>query len=209
MEANHFLSRQPLVSEILESSYSRLRKLEAWGVTYPKLGEGYLRLPSRGFEHVKMMVMPRFGDRVGGAAVVDALRRQALRGVRRFPRVLITDLLQSHGRIAGAFGLDRTRAEPVVFSARAVLLATADCSFRGHYVCTDSTTGDGYRLAYDQGVRLSNMEFLSTHTGSPHFGFEGTGVALRWGGRLLDARGEEFMARYQPRGAEPHRDPRA
>ena len=79
-----------------------------------------------------------------------------------------------------------------------MLLATADCSFRGNYVCTDGTTGDGFRLAYDQGVRLSNMEFLCTNTGSPRFGFEGTGVALKWGGRLLNARGETFMESYHP-----------
>ena len=79
----------------------------------------------------------------------------------------VTDLLQREGRIAGAIGLDRTTAEPIAWRARAVLLATADCSFRGNYVCTDATTGDGFRLAYDQGVRLSNMEFLCTNTGSP------------------------------------------
>jgi succinate dehydrogenase/fumarate reductase flavoprotein subunit len=144
-----------------------------------------------------MMVVPRFRDRVGGSAVVDALRRRAVRaGISQHPRIFVTDLLQRQGRIAGAVGLDRTTAEPIAFAARAVLLAAADCSFRGNYVCTDATTGDGFRLAYDQGVRLSNMEFLCTNTGSPRFGFEGTGVALRWGGRLLDARGETFMESY-------------
>ena len=38
------------------------------------------------------------------------------------------------------------------------------------------------------------MEFLCTNTGAPHFGFEGTGVALRWGGRLLNARGMVDLA---------------
>ncbi len=196
--ANGFLSRQPLVSEILASSGARLRRLESWGVAYARAGDGYLRLPSRGFRHVKMMVMPRFRDRVGGAAVADARYRRARPGTRVFPRVLVTDLLQRDGRVAGAVGLDRTTAEPIAFSARAVILATADCGFRGNYVCTDATTGDGFRLAYEQGARLSNMEFLCTNTGSPHFGFEGTGVALKWGGRLVNARGEAFMSRYHP-----------
>jgi succinate dehydrogenase/fumarate reductase flavoprotein subunit len=198
VEANGFLSRQPLVAEILETSYERLCKLEEWGVSYPKPEGAYFRIPSRGFKHVMMMVAPRFRDRVGGAAVIDALRRKANPGTARYPRVLITDLLQRDGRIAGAVGLDRSTAEPVAFGARAVLLATADCSFRGNYVCTDPTTGDGFRLAYDQGVRLSNMEFLCTNTGSPRFGFEGTGVALKWGGRLLNAGGNPFMERYHP-----------
>ena len=38
VEANGFLSRQPVVAEILETSYDRLRKLEEWGVSYPKGG---------------------------------------------------------------------------------------------------------------------------------------------------------------------------
>lgn len=201
VEANGFLSRQPLVREILETSYHRLRKLEEWGVSYPKTGEGdrYARIPSRGFGHVKMMVVPRFRDRIGGSAVIDALRRRAIRaGITQRSRVLVTDLLRAEGRVAGAIGLDRTTAEPIAFAAPAVLLATADCSFQGNYVCTDGTTGDGFRLAYDQGVRLSNMEFLCTNTGSPSFGFEGTGVALKWGGRLLNARGETFMENYHP-----------
>ena len=200
VEANGFLSRQPLVEEILKTSGARLRKLEEWGVRYPQSAEGgYLRIPSRGFRHAKMMVMPRYRDRVGGSAVVDAVRRRAIRGgVSRHPRLLISDLLQRDGRVVGALALDRTTAEPRLFAARAVLLATADCSFRGNYVCTDGTTGDGFQLAYDQGVRLSNMEFLCTNTGSPRFGFEGTGVALKWGGRLLNAQHESFMENYHP-----------
>ncbi len=200
VEANGFLSRQPLVEEILKTSGERLRKLEDWGVSYPRNPTGdYLRIPSRGFRHAKMMVMPQYRGRVGGSAVADALRRRAIRGgIGRHPRMLVTDLLQREGRVVGALALDRSTAQPTLFTARAVLLATADCSFRGNYVCTDSTTGDGYRLAYDQGVRLSNMEFLCTNTGSPRFGFEGTGVALKWGGRLLNARRESFMERYHP-----------
>jgi succinate dehydrogenase/fumarate reductase flavoprotein subunit len=212
VEANGFLSRQLLVAEILETSYQRLRKLEEWGVAYPAPGGAYVRIPSRGLAHVKMMVMPRFRDRTGGSAVIDALRRRAIRaGIAQHPRVLVTDLLRHDGRIAGAVGLDRTTAEPIAFAARAVLLATADCSFRGNYVCTDATSGDGFRLAYEQGVRLSNMEFLCTNTGSPRFGFEGTGVALKWGGRLLNARGETFMERYHPdaNAAEIHELTRA
>jgi succinate dehydrogenase/fumarate reductase flavoprotein subunit len=144
-----------------------------------------------------MMVRPRFGDRFGGSAVIEAVHRQASReGIAERPRVMITDLLRRDGRIAGALGLERSTGRPIACAARAVLLATADCSFRGNYVCTDATTGDGFRLAYDQGLRLSNMEFLVTNTGSPHFGFEGTGVALRWGGRILNARGESFMQDY-------------
>jgi succinate dehydrogenase/fumarate reductase flavoprotein subunit len=146
-----------------------------------------------------MMVLPRRGKNVGGAAVVTALMSQIRRlGIESHPRILITDLLQADGRVAGAIGVDRSSAEVHAFHAGAVVLATADCSFRGSYACTEATTGDGFRLAYEAGVRLSNLEFLCTNTGSPRFGFEGTGVALRWGGKILNAGGEAFMGRYHP-----------
>jgi len=161
-EAQGFLCHQDMVADMLETSHARLRKLEQWGVLYQRDGEGkgYFRLPSRGLPHVKMLVRPHFGDKIGGSAVVDALRRQAIRSrIRQVPRVLITDLLQRDGRIAGALGVDRSSGVLRTFRARAVVLATADCSFRGHYVCTDATTGDAFRLAYDvvvEGVSLLN-----------------------------------------------------
>jgi succinate dehydrogenase/fumarate reductase flavoprotein subunit len=67
VEANGFLSHQPLVAEILETSYDRLRRLEEWGVSYPRTptDDSYVRIPSRGLEHAMMMVIPRFRDRVG------------------------------------------------------------------------------------------------------------------------------------------------
>ncbi|MCP5045084.1 MAG: FAD-binding protein [bacterium] len=92
----------------------RLRKLQEWGVRYPQSADGeYLRIASRGFRHVKMMVMPRYGETVGGLAVIDALRRRAFRwGIERHPRMLVTDLLQRDGRVAGALALDRSTVKP-------------------------------------------------------------------------------------------------
>jgi len=113
-EAQGFLSRQDMVADMLTTSYSRLQRLEGWGVEYqrdPGKG-GYLRLPSRGFRQVKMMVLPRRGKNVGGAAVVAALMRQIRRlGIESHPRILVTDLLRSNGRVAGALGLDRSSGE--------------------------------------------------------------------------------------------------
>lgn len=203
VEAQDFLSRQDIVADMLATSHARLRRLEALGVRYEAnaFGEGYLRLPSRGFQRVLMMVLPRFGRRVGGAAVVTALRQEAARlRVGRHARTLVTDLLVHGGRAAGAVGIDRETGARTIFRARAVVLAAGDCSFRGNYVGTDAATGDAFRLAYDAGVRLGNMEFLCVNTGSPHYGFEGTGVIMRFGGRLLNARGEAFMARHHPDG---------
>ncbi len=62
---------------------------------------------------------------------------------------MITDLLVSGGRAAGAVGIDRLTGAASVFRAKAVVLAAGDCSFRGNYVGTDAATGDAFCLAYD------------------------------------------------------------
>ena len=203
VRAQGYLCHQDMVVDMLATSDRRLRRLESWGVQYqrlPVIGR-YLRLPSRGFEHLRMLVRPLLEQRVGGAAVVAALRRQVLRRrVQRRSRLLITRLLSHDHRIAGAVGIDRSSGAVEVISARAVVLAAGDCSFRGNYIGTDHATGDAFRLAYDAGVRLSNMEFLAVNTGSPFYGFEGTGIILRKGGRLVNAAQEPFMASYHRDG---------
>ena len=200
-EAHGYLCRQDIVADIIDTSYARLRRLNSWGLDYRRmpLTGRYYTLPSRGLHHARMLVGPRWKGRTGGSALVGALLEQVRsRGVDLFPKVLVTDLVQKDGRACGAVGVNRLTGEAVVFSARAVVLAVADCSFRGNYACVDQVTGDGFRLAYDAGARLNNMEFLAVNTGSPAFGFEGTGVGARWGGRFLNRDFEPFMRRYAP-----------
>lgn len=201
-EAQGHLSRQDLVTDMLATSHRRLALLEDWGVRYQQSGDGYMRLPSRGLRHLQMLVRPQYRGRVGGSAVTTALREQVVR--RRctlLPRLLVTELLlDDDGCVAGAAAVSRDDAQPIVVRAQAVVLAAGDCSFRGNYACTGSATGDAFTLALDAGARLSNMEFLCTNTGPPDFGFEGTGIATRFGGRFLNADGDTFMHRYHPEG---------
>jgi len=198
--ANGGLCRRDLVTAALGESASRLRALEGWGVSYAGTPGSYVRLPSRGLDGVRMLVRPVWRRRVGGSAVVGALREQVVRRrVRLMSRHLVTEILRDDGgNVAGVVALDRTTAAPVAVSARAVVLAAADCSFRGNYACTDAVTGDAFRLAFDAGATLTNMEFLCTNTGPAAFGFEGTGVATRAGGRFVDAEGRAFMWAYDP-----------
>ncbi|RJP27135.1 MAG: FAD-binding protein [Actinobacteria bacterium] len=203
IRAQGYLSRQDMLEEIIGTSHSRLRSLEAWGVEYQRnpLTRSYLTLPSRGLDHVRMMVLPRWRDRTGGTAVVSALLAQVRkRGIARYGKIIIAGLLCGGGRVCGAVGIDRLTGKPVTFRARAVILAAADCSFRGHYACVEGVTGDAFKLAYDAGVRLSNMEFLAVNTGPPRYGFEGTGIAARCGARFLDGSGKAFMRAHHAGG---------
>lgn len=203
VSAQGYLCRQDIVSDIIASSNSRLEILKAWGVQYRKepLSGRYLTLPARGLEHTRMLVAPRWKCRIGGSALVGAMLAQVrARGVVPFPKVMITSLLVDNGRACGAVGVDRVTGEVASFRSRAVVLAAADCSFRGNYACVDQVTGDAFRLAFDAGVRLNNLEFLCVNTGSALYGFEGTGVAARLGGRFLDRERRRFMKDYRREG---------
>lgn len=201
-ETQSWLCHQDMVEEMLATSYRRLRQLEEWGVAYARAGaEDYVRLPSRGFEKLQMLVLPTYRNRTGGRAVTTVLREQVVRSrCRLLPRLFVTDLLLGDGQVCGALAFDRTTARPHLLRAGAVVLAAGDCSFRGHYACVDSATGDGFALALGAGARLSNMEFLVVNTGPPTFGFEGTGIATRFGGTFRNAEGESFMAAYHADG---------
>lgn len=203
VQVQKYLSRQDIVSHIFETSESRLKRMEGWGLWYKSMPLGSKRIPSRGFHKIEMHAMPRYKKRGGGAALMDLLLEQVVaRDVRFYSKIMITDLIKNDGRIAGAVGIHRITGKPVLFKSRAVILAAADCSFRGNYACVEAVTGDAFRLAFDAGVSLSNMEFLVNNTGSPRYGFEGTGVAMKMGGKILNARMEEFMEQYHPDGSE-------
>ncbi len=203
VEAQRYLSRQDFVEDIINTSYSRLMKLESWGVQYRRttVRKKYFTFPSRGFKHIQMLVFPKWKQKIGGSAVVGALLAQVKNRKMGFhSKTLITGLLKRDGRVAGAVGVNRVTGAPVVFKAGAVILAGADCSFRGQYAGVAQTTGDAFKLAYDAGVRLSNMEFLAVNTGPPEYGFEGTGVAARFGGGFLNKEKQRFMRGYHPDG---------
>jgi succinate dehydrogenase/fumarate reductase flavoprotein subunit len=198
VRAVRFLCPQDIVQDIFETSGARLEKLRSWGMSYEDL-----RMPSRGFDQIQMRTGARWQSNQGGpvleggAALVGALLEQiAKRQIRGYSKTQITALLTRGGRVSGAVGVHRITGKPLVFKARAVILAAADCSFRGHYACVDGVTGDGFRLAFDAGVRLNNMEFLVTNTGAPDFGWEGTGICAQFGAKFLDAHLQPFMQHY-------------
>ena len=97
-------------------------------------------------------------------------------------------------------GYELATGEPMVFHAKAVLLATGGC---GRIFQTTSmsfaATGDGFALAFDAGVPLEDMEFVQFHpTGIHGLGILVSEAARAEGGMLRNGKGERFMERYAP-----------
>ena len=110
----------------------------------------------------------------------------------------------------GAFGYWRTDGRPVVFPAKAVVLATGGIG-RAYQVTSNSWeySGDGHALAYLAGAELIDMEFVQFHPTGMVWppGVRGLLVteAVRGeGGILRNKDGERFMWRL-PAGGPPPR----
>jgi fumarate reductase (CoM/CoB) subunit A len=108
--------------------------------------------------------------------------------------MLIAELLIGDQRALGAIGIDRTQRIHT-FSAGAIVLAAGGANRIYPNVVPRiahpmyGTTGDGYRLALQAGLSLVDMEFVNFRDSPPATPIHGT---------YVNAKGERFMAKYDP-----------
>ncbi len=148
------------------------------------------------------------GDRTG-LELIRTLQDKAVHsGIDVFMECTITRLLKDGDRVCGAFGYWRATGEFVVFTARAVVLATGGAG-KCWQITSNSweCTGDGHALAYEAGAELVDMEFVQFHPTGMVWppGVRGLLVteAVRGeGGILRNAEEERFMERYDPKRLE-------
>jgi succinate dehydrogenase / fumarate reductase, flavoprotein subunit len=137
--------------------------------------------------------------------MIRTLQDQAVAaGIDVYMECTITRLIQGAGRVTGAFGYWRTTGIPVVFPAKAIVLATGGVG-RSYEITSNSweCSGDGQALAYDAGAELIDMEFIQFHPTGMVWppGVRGLLVteAVRGEGGILRNRdGERFMWKYLP-----------
>lgn len=117
------------------------------------------------------------------------------RGGQIIEGVMITKLLKKGDDVRGAIGIS-AQGEVCLFKTKSVVLAGGGAN--RIYACIPEwirgpkfrTTGDAFKLAFDAGAQIIDMEF-------PNFRETPPG-ASRVGGIYLNAEGERFMKRYDP-----------
>jgi len=83
------------------------------------------------------------------------------KGVEFMDNVVITRLLKKESDVVGAVGYDVKNEKPIVFSARAVVVAAGGAgALYKRTDCPIRTTGDGYSLGLHAGASLRDMEFV-------------------------------------------------
>ncbi len=183
-------------------SPDRVRELELWGAVFDRTRDGrILQRPFGGHSHPRLA---HVGDRTGLEMIRTLQDRAVQAGIAVYMECTITRLTTSLGRVTGAVGYSRVTGRPLVFPAKAVVLATGGIG-KAYEVTSNSWeySGDGHALAYDAGAELIDMEFVQFHPTGMVWppGVRGLLVteAVRGeGGILRNKDGERFMWQYLP-----------
>jgi succinate dehydrogenase/fumarate reductase flavoprotein subunit len=122
-------------------------------------------------------------------------------GIRFSENVIITKLLIDESIISGAIGYDAQNDQPIIFSAKAVVLATGGAgALYKRTDCPLRTTGDGYSLAYKAGAKLQDMEFVQFHPfglaeqNAPPYLVRGP---IREKGHIINSLGEDIPKKHK------------
>jgi succinate dehydrogenase / fumarate reductase flavoprotein subunit len=183
-------------------SPARVRELEEWGAVFDRTRDGrILQRPFGGHSHPRLA---HVGDRTGLEMIRTLQDRAVTAGIQVYMECTVSRLTTSSTGVTGAVGYWRTTGRPIVFPAKAVVLATGGIG-RAYTVTSNSWeySGDGQSLAYDAGAELIDMEFVQFHPTGMVWppGVRGLLVteAVRGeGGILRNASGDRFMWKYLP-----------
>ncbi|MBI3455221.1 MAG: FAD-binding protein [Candidatus Rokubacteria bacterium] len=206
LKGGGFLNDQELAWRLVETAPARVAELETrYGCFFDRGPDGRIhQKPFAGQSHDRTI---HKGD-LTGIEIMNRLTEQiwARPQIRVAEEHRALDLLQDgEGRVGGALLLDIRTGAFVTVSARATLLAMGGGPTMYRVIaCSADKSADGIALAYRAGAPLRDMEMVQFHpTGLVVPGSLMTGALLEEGlrgagGRLFNASGERFMARYDP-----------
>jgi succinate dehydrogenase / fumarate reductase flavoprotein subunit len=202
MVGGKYLNNPRMAQLHAQEAPDRVRELEAWGAVFDRTRDGrILQRPFGGHSHPRLA---HVGDRTGLEMIRTLQDRAVASGIQVYMECTITRLTTASSGVTGAVGYWRATGRPIVFPAKAIILATGGIG-RAYTVTSNSWeySGDGQALAYDAGAELIDMEFVQFHPTGMVWppGVRGLLVteAVRGeGGILRNASGERFMWKYLP-----------
>ena len=136
-----------------------------------------------------------------GHVMLQTLYEQCIKNdVIFFNEFHVMDLIIRDGVCRGLVAIEIKTGEIHIFHAKAVMFATGGYG-RVFQITSNAMagTGDGFEMAYRNGVPLEDMEFVQFHpTGLWKLGILVSEAARGEGGILRNKDGERFMERYAP-----------
>jgi succinate dehydrogenase / fumarate reductase, flavoprotein subunit len=207
LREGYFLADPRMVELLAREAPAAVLELADWGAPFARTPDG--RLDQRFFGAHRWRRTCYAGDWTGRAILRTLASKVAELGLTVVDDQYVAQLLVSDGTCFGALAFDLETGQRTVFLADAVVLAAGAHTriWRRSSSRRDENTGDGMYLALRAGCRLQDMELVQFHPTGMVAPEEAAGTlvteAVRGeGGQLKNAKGERFMARYDPERME-------
>lgn len=188
------MSDQNLVWECVTGAAANIIQMLEWGVDFVKDTNGRYWLYRGAGHSVPRGLTAEYKERKTNLIRIytKQIKRSA---IKVLDGVLITKLLKKDNAVRGAVGIS-LKGDLYLIRAKSVVLACGGAN--RIYACIPEwirsekyrTTGDAYKLAFDAGASIIDLEY-------PNFRETPPG-ASRVGGIYLNAERERFMQRYDP-----------
>src|SRR4051812_42259894 len=159
MRGGKFLNNPRMAELHAVEAPARVRELEEWGAVFDRTRDG--RILQRSFGGHSHPRLAHVGDRTGLEMIRTLQDRAVAMGMTVYMEHTITHLTRNSAGVTGAFGYRRVDGRPVLFPAKAVILATGGIG-KAYEITSNSWeySGDGQALALRAGAELIAMEFV-------------------------------------------------
>ena len=216
LREGEFLADYERVEVLCKNAPDAVNELVNWGARFHREKDGRLTQRFFGAHTYRRTVF--YEDWTGQEIIRVLMDQVSQRKIEIVDDVYITKLLKSDDvsgkreipeEIKGAFGIDFTKKEIVMFECKSLILAAG--GYTRVYSVSSSRIfenyGEGVALAYDAGADLVDMEMVQFHPTGMVWPEKALGIlateAIRGeGGILLNSKGERYMKNYYPERME-------
>jgi L-aspartate oxidase len=221
LDAGAGLCKESAVRTIIHEGAEAIADLLEYGVSFDREDERFLLGKEGGHSHRRILHARDTTGREVARALIETARRTP--GITLLENHFVIDLITTaklgavvDDRVIGAYVLETKTHEVKVFRADRVVLAAGGCGKVYLYTTNpDSATGDGVALGWRAGASVANMEFIQFHptcfynpgaSGPEARSFLVSEAVRGEGGILINAKGDDFTKRIDPRGSLAPRD---
>ena len=221
LDAGAGLCREAAVRAIIGEGAAAISDLVEYGVSFDK-EDGHFQLGKEGGHSHRRILHAK--DTTGfevARALIETARQTP--NLTLLENHFVIDLITTaklgatvDDRVLGAYVLETNTNEVKVFRSDRVILAAGGCGKVYLYTTNpDSATGDAVALGWRAGASIANMEFIQFHptcfynpgaTGPEARSFLVSEAVRGEGGILINAKGEDFTKKIDPRGSLAPRD---
>jgi L-aspartate oxidase len=221
LDAGAGLCKEAAVRTIIHEGTAAIKDLLDYGVSFDRKNGHFMLGREGGHSHRRILHARDTTGREVARALIETARKTP--NLTLLEHHYVIDLVTSSNlgavaedRVLGGYVLETKSGEVRIFRADRVVLAAGGCGKVYLYTTNpDSATGDGVALGWRAGASIANMEFLQFHptcfynpgaTGPEARSFLISEAVRGEGGVLINAKGEDFTRKSDPRGSLAPRD---